>query len=471
MTDPARASGPSGGPSAAPSAAQPHDTTPDTNTGSDAARAAEAKKTIDASRQAGVVNPGELAKDVGKAYKADPKDGAELHAAVNEQLSPRDQASLNEHLAPTIGAVAGANSADATAAARDRAQTVTAYRVEGAGNQRVQIGSDGSVQVPEVRTNKGRGPERNLYLNFGDEARAKAFHEQRLQQFPDNTIKSFEVPRSFVNELRANAVPESERAANPDKPVIADPTKASDQFGLSGKQIEQLRDVTGNRPAPSALATTAHTAGRGALVGAATDAALTTAGALRDGRISGDEARDIVANSARGAVVGGTYAVTEQGLVKVADRAAGAAVERTAANVATRLGTADASAAAALTRTAATRLGGAGAAGAVISAGMSIYENRDGLANGDSRAIGNVAGDTVVGAGSALAGAAAGAAIGSAVPVLGTAVGAVVGLGVGFAADYVMRAGGVDKVVGNAVTSSVDAVKGAASKVAGWFGW
>jgi hypothetical protein len=61
--------------------------------------------------------------------------------------------------------------------------------------------------------------------------------------------------------------------------------------------------------------------------------------------------------------------------------------------------------------------------------------------------------------------------VGSVVPVVGTAVGAVVGLGVGFAADYVMRAGGVDRAIGNAVTSGVDAVKGAASRVASWLGW
>jgi hypothetical protein len=69
-----------------------------------------------------------------------------------------------------------------------------------------------------------------------------------------------------------------------------------------------------------------------------------------------------------------------------------------------------------------------------------------------------------------LSGAAVGAAIGSVVPVAGTAVGAVVGLGVGIAADYVMRAGGVDKVVGNAVSAGVDAVKSVGKTVMGWFG-
>lgn len=209
----------------------------------------------------------------------------------------------------------------------------------------------------------------------------------------------------------------------------------------------------------------------GALVGAAAEAGLSTVKALSDGRITADEGRDILSNSARGAVVGGTYAVTEQGLVRVADRVAGSAVQRAATSVATTAGAAEAGAIGAATRTVATRLGGAGAAGAVISAGISVYENREGLMQGDSDAIGRVAGDTVVGATAALSGAAAGAAIGSVVPGVGTVVGAVVGLGVGFAADYVMRAGGVDKAIGNAVSSGVDAVKDAGRTVAGWFGW
>ncbi|OXI15699.1 LysM peptidoglycan-binding domain-containing protein [Burkholderia sp. AU15512] len=122
--------------------------------------------------------------------------------------------------------------------------TVTVYRVEGAGNRRLFIDeATGSVTIPPVLANKGRGDERNLYLNFGDEARAQEFLAQRLQQFPDNTIKSFEVPKSFVQQLRASAVEEAKRPLNPGKPVIADPTKASNQFGLSREQIEQLRNV------------------------------------------------------------------------------------------------------------------------------------------------------------------------------------------------------------------------------------
>ena len=209
----------------------------------------------------------------------------------------------------------------------------------------------------------------------------------------------------------------------------------------------------------------------GAATGAVVDAGFGTVRALADGKITGAEAGQIAQDGARGAAVGAAYAVTERSAVRVADRLGGLAAERGATQLASVAGAADAGAAGALARTAATRLSGAGVAGAVVSAGVSIVENREGLMRGDSSAIGNVAGSTVVGAGAAVAGMAAGAAIGSVVPVAGTAIGAVVGLAVGFGADYVMRAGGVDQVVSNAVTGAVDAGKNAAKTVAGWLGF
>ena len=120
-------------------------------------------------------------------------------------------------------------------------QPVTVYRVEGAGNRRIELGESGSVDIPPVYTRGGA--ERNLYLNFGKDQRAQEFLEQRLGQFPDSEVRSFQVPQSFLDELRATAVPEAQRSLHPDRPVIADPTRASDQFGLSGDQIERLRGV------------------------------------------------------------------------------------------------------------------------------------------------------------------------------------------------------------------------------------
>ena len=153
------------------------------------------------------------------------------------------------------------------------------------------------------------------------------------------------------------------------------------------------------------------------------------------------------------------------------DRMSGAAIQRNVAELATKNGLDDAVALGGSARLAASRVGGVGVVGAVVGAGFSVYENREGLANGDSEAIGDVAGDTVVAASSALAGAATGAAIGSVVPVVGTAAGAVVGLAVGFGADYVMRKGGVDEVVGDVVSSGVDMVKDTGRKIANWFDW
>jgi hypothetical protein len=153
-----------------------------------------------------------------------------------------------------------------------------------------------------------------------------------------------------------------------------------------------------------------------------------------------------------------TTLVAKEG-VQGADNLAGQSVERASGNAVSRVAgqeLAESGAGAAARAVA----GRAGAVGAAVSAGISAYENRDGLMKGDSQAIGRVAGDTVVGGGAAAAGVAAGAAIGSVVPVAGTIVGAGVGLVVGLAADQIMRAGGVDKMVGNAVSSAVDTVKG-----------
>jgi hypothetical protein len=481
MTDPARASGnvPASnanrtGPSSAPSS----------SASADAIRA-EAKQTIDASRQRGVVNPGELSKDVARAYAGDPRHGAALHAAVSEQLSARDRASLDDHLAPTVGAVAGAQGVEATtrrsfdtpdAAARDALNRANprsvADNLEYGGlvvkdlqtgrysATAPRVGTGDSFDPYSVRT-PGRTQQAGDYHTHGDySVQGPGGQPQRTGNPALDDYNSDRFSRGDTDGIRADG-----RNRPGYKGYLGTPSGDYRSFDpASGSDVVMGRQ-------PGTLATTARTAGRGAVVGAATDAALTAAGALCDGHLSGSEAQDVLTSTARGAAVGGTYAVTEHGLVRMADRATGVAVERGAASAAARIGAADAGAVGAASRTVATRLGGAGVAGAAISAGVSIYENRDGLARGDSQAIGNVAGDVVVGTSAALGGAAAGAAIGSVVPGVGTAVGAVVGLGVGFAADYVMRAGGVDQAVGQAVAGGVDAVKGLASKAAGWLGW
>jgi hypothetical protein len=70
-----------------------------------------------------------------------------------------------------------------------------------------------------------------------------------LIQYPDtpSTIKSFEVPDSYLDELRSTAVPERLSRKNRDnrnKPIVVDIKQAPDQYGLRTKeQIDQLRNV------------------------------------------------------------------------------------------------------------------------------------------------------------------------------------------------------------------------------------
>ncbi|NIH41400.1 filamentous hemagglutinin N-terminal domain-containing protein [Enterobacter asburiae] len=114
--------------------------------------------------------------------------------------------------------------------------TVTVYRVEGTPNTRLLIGDNGQVTITGSTT---------LYLNFGDKARAIAFFEKRsIQNMDDATIKTFEVPNSVLDDLRRTAVKESvaRLPENKGKPVIADPTKAKDQYGIRPEKLKELQD-------------------------------------------------------------------------------------------------------------------------------------------------------------------------------------------------------------------------------------
>jgi RHS repeat-associated protein len=109
----------------------------------------------------------------------------------------------------------------------------TAFRVEGATNQRLFIGVGGEVRISGSNT---------LFLNFGDAARAESFLVKRLGQgFSDSTIKSFQVPTSFVDDLAESAVPENLARQFPNSPLVVDVGKAANQFGLRPAQIEALQ--------------------------------------------------------------------------------------------------------------------------------------------------------------------------------------------------------------------------------------
>lgn len=114
--------------------------------------------------------------------------------------------------------------------------TVTVFRVEGSANTRVLIGNDGSVGIIGNQT---------LFLNFGSRSRAQEFLARRLAQgFAGTVARRFEVPQSFLDDLRAAAITEAELFANPGlrgRPLRVDITRAPDQFGLRPAQIEELR--------------------------------------------------------------------------------------------------------------------------------------------------------------------------------------------------------------------------------------
>ena len=104
---------------------------------------------------------------------------------------------------------------------------VTVYRVEGTPNTRLLITDDSIVKIQGNTT---------LYLNFGDRKRAIQYLEQKVgQNLPGVQVKTFTVPKSVVDDLKKRAVPEKKvRVEDPNKlqPVIADPTKAKNQFGI-----------------------------------------------------------------------------------------------------------------------------------------------------------------------------------------------------------------------------------------------
>jgi len=112
-------------------------------------------------------------------------------------------------------------------------QTITVYRVEGMPNARIIIGPQGEVAIQGQKT---------LFMNFGSQVRAQEFLARRVQQgMPGATIKSFEVPQSFLTEMQQLAVPESMAGFYPGRPIIVDVTKAPNQFGLRADQIEALQ--------------------------------------------------------------------------------------------------------------------------------------------------------------------------------------------------------------------------------------
>ena len=141
------------------------------------------------------------------------------------------------------------------------------------------------------------------------------------------------------------------------------------------------------------------------------------------------------------------------------------------------------------------KIGGAGAAGAIIGAGVETVAQWDNLQNKETsaKAAGSIAAQAAVGLAAGASGAAVGAAIGTAIPIplVGTVVGAAVGFGVGYLAsatgadkfiasgiEKLVTATGADQVIADATKNITEAagavgnaVSGAANKLASVFGW
>ena len=59
----------------------------------------------------------------------------------------------------------------------------------------------------------------------------------------DVTIKSFQVEKSFYDSIKNSAVPERVARLNPGSPIMVDPTKAANQFGIRPNQFPDLLDA------------------------------------------------------------------------------------------------------------------------------------------------------------------------------------------------------------------------------------
>lgn len=120
------------------------------------------------------------------------------------------------------------------AAVTEGAAAVSVFRIEGSVNTRILIGAAGEVET----TGSGM-----LFLNFGSRARAEAFFAQRVAQGMEGvSLKTFQVNESYFLGLRNSAVLEAEASAFPSRPLLVDTSKAANQFGLRGPQIQLLQD-------------------------------------------------------------------------------------------------------------------------------------------------------------------------------------------------------------------------------------
>lgn len=115
------------------------------------------------------------------------------------------------------------------------ASTIKVYRVEGMPNTRLIFGKNGTVGIVG---------DKMLFLNFGNRARAEEYLAQKIAGgLPGAQLKSFEVPKSFLEELQRIAVTQRRGRLFPDLPQVVDITTGANQFGLRLDQFQQLQQM------------------------------------------------------------------------------------------------------------------------------------------------------------------------------------------------------------------------------------
>src|SRR5262249_33964156 len=110
---------------------------------------------------------------------------------------------------------------------------VDVFRVEFRQNTKLVAGPPGGISVVDV-------PKEGLWLNFGQPNRAFVFLNRRLGQGLDTAvIKVCRVPQSFLERVRATAVPQSMAKSYPNSP-LSSPDPAPDQFAIRGPALVEL---------------------------------------------------------------------------------------------------------------------------------------------------------------------------------------------------------------------------------------
>jgi len=116
---------------------------------------------------------------------------------------------------------------------------VTVYRVEGPGNERLEL-TVGRLSSAQLSIGGGTN---QLYLNFGDRSRAVDFLGKRYSQgHTDDVIKRFDVDQSYLDRLRIASVPQSQSRQSPGRPVRVDEDAARDQFAFKAELFAELVD-------------------------------------------------------------------------------------------------------------------------------------------------------------------------------------------------------------------------------------